>query len=267
MKHMVLPRWVWDYIRTIMEGGSYAELRGWFRDPVAPRHSVRPTVSEVSSPCPTKRDAYLRRVAKIPMEDTEILRLGRLIHEIFLAPFRESIPLSQLDSRFENILNDYGELGNKYKTQLYEIYTKAITLALNARDEGIPTSVEPSIPGAPIGLSDVVKPDILVGFIPMELVTSSPTEELISRKDIAVTAYALAIEAWIGHPVDIGIVLHISINGKLRFTWRVVKIDDTLRRAFLDMRDDVARIIEHGDDPGPASSCPKTCPFYGVCHG
>ncbi len=51
---MVLPRWVWDYIRTIMEGGSYAELRGWFRDPVAPRHSVRPTVSEVSSQCPTK---------------------------------------------------------------------------------------------------------------------------------------------------------------------------------------------------------------------
>ncbi len=145
---------------------------------------------------PNKTRRYLRRVAKIPMEDTEILRLGRLIHEIFLAPpFRESIPLSQLDSRFENILNDYGELGNKYKTQLYEIYTKAITLALNARDEGIPTSVEPSIPGAPpIGLSDVVKPDILVGFIPMELVTSSPTEELISRKDIAVTAYALAIE-------------------------------------------------------------------------
>lgn len=32
---MVLPRWVWDYIRTIMEGGSYAELRGWFRDSCA----------------------------------------------------------------------------------------------------------------------------------------------------------------------------------------------------------------------------------------
>lgn len=78
---MVLPRWVWDYIRTIMEGGTYAELRGWFRDPVAPRHSARPTVSEVSSPCPTKRDAYLRRVTKIPMEDTEVLsmRVRRLM--------------------------------------------------------------------------------------------------------------------------------------------------------------------------------------------
>ncbi len=101
----------------------------------------------------------------------------------------------------------------------------------------------------------------------MELVTSLPSEELTNRKDIAVTAYALAIEAWIGHPVDIGVVLHIGINGKPRLTWRVVKIDDTLRRAFLDMRDNVARIIEHGDDPGPASSCPRTCPFYGVCHG
>ncbi len=67
-------------------------------------------------------------------------------------------------------------------------------MALNAREEGIPISVEPAIPGAPIGLSDIIKPDILVGFIPVELVTSSPTEELINRKDIAITAYALAIE-------------------------------------------------------------------------
>ncbi|ADN51074.1 type I-A CRISPR-associated protein Cas4/Csa1 [Vulcanisaeta distributa] len=265
---MVLPRWVWDYIKVTMEGGSYAEIRGWFRDAVAPRHVVRPTVSEVSSPCPTKRDAYLRRVAGVTMEDSESLRLGRMVHEVFLTPFKESIPFSQLDNRFESIINEYGDLGNKYRAQLYEVYTKAVATSLNAREEGIPISVEPAIPGAPIGLSDIVKPDILVGFIPVELVTSSqPTEELTSRKDIAVTAYALAIEAWIGHPVDIGVVLHISINGKPRLTWRVVKIDDTLRRAFLDMRDNVARIIEHGDDPGPASSCPRTCPFYGVCHG
>ncbi|WP_243665638.1 CRISPR-associated protein Cas4 [Vulcanisaeta sp. JCM 16159] len=107
---MVLPRWVWDYIKNTMENGYYAEIRGWVRDVVAPRHSVRPTVSEVSSPCPTKRDAYLRRVAKIPMEDSESLRLGRLIHEVFLAPFRESIPFSQLDTKFEGIINEYGDL-------------------------------------------------------------------------------------------------------------------------------------------------------------
>lgn len=264
---MVLPRWVWDYIRTIMEEGTYAEIRGWIRDTVAPRHSARPTVSEVASPCPTKRDVYLRRIAKAPMDDTEALRLGRLVHEVFLAPFRESIPFSQLDSRFESIISEYGELGSKYRAQLYEAYTKAVAMALNAREEGVPISVEPSIPGASIGLSDVVKPDILIGFMPVELVTSSPMEELTSRKDIAVTAYALAIEAWVGHPVDICVVLHIGINNKLKLTWRVVKVDDALRRAFLDMRDNVARIIEHGDDPGLANSCPRTCPFYGVCHG
>ena len=264
---MVLPRWVWDYIKATIEGGSYTELRGWFRDSVAPRHSIRPTVSEVSSPCPTKRDVYLRRIAKVPMEDSEVLKLGRLVHEVFLTPFRELIRFSQLDSIFESIISEYGELGSRYRAQLYEIYVKAVAMALNAREEGIPISVEPLIPGAPIGLSDFVKPDILIGFIPMELVTSSPSEELISRKDIAVTAYALAIEAWIGHPVDIGIVLHVSINGKPKLTWRVVKIDDALRRAFLDARDYVAGIIEHGDDPGPANNCPRTCPFYGVCHG
>ena len=264
---MVLPRWVWDYIRNTMEGGSYAEVRGWFRDAVAPRHSVRPTVSEVSSPCPTKRDAYLRRVAGVTMEDSKALRLGRLVHEVFLTPLRESIPFSKLDSKFEEIISRYGDLGSEYREQLYEVYTKAVTMALNAREEGLPISVEPAIPGAPIGLSDVIRPDILVGFMPVELVTSQPTEELTNRKDIAITAYALAIEAWTGHPVDVGVVLHISMNGKPRLNWRVVKIDDALRRAFLDARDYVAGIIEHGDDPGPANNCPRACPFYGVCHG
>ncbi|WP_243668750.1 CRISPR-associated protein Cas4 [Vulcanisaeta sp. JCM 16161] len=121
-KHMVLPRWVWDYIKNTMENGYYAEIRGWVRDAVAPRHSVRPTVSEVSSPCPTKRDTYLRRVAKIPMEDSESLRLGRLIHEVFLAPFRESIPFSQLDTKFEGIISEYGDLGSKYRLS----YTRSI---------------------------------------------------------------------------------------------------------------------------------------------
>ncbi len=155
----MLPRWVWDYIRSTMEGGSYAEVRGgWFRDAVAPRHSVRPTVSEVSSPCPTKRDAYLRRVVRVSMEDSESLRLGRLVHEVFLTPFRESIPFSQLDNRFESIINEHGDLGNKYRAQLYEIYTKAVAMSLNAREEVYPLALNRQYREHPLGYPTSLSP-------------------------------------------------------------------------------------------------------------
>jgi len=269
MFYMVLPRWVWDYVKSTMEGGNYADVRGWFRDVVAPRHSIRPTVSEVTSPCPTKRDTYLRRVSKITMPDNDALQMGRLIHEVFLTPFKIELAFSKLDEYFESIINSYGELAFKYKGSLYELYRHAVAFALQAKEENIPYSVEPLIPASSIGLSDFIKPDILLGFIPIEVVSSiQPSDDVsnIGRKELAVAAYALAIEAWIGHPVDIGIVLHISLNNVVKLTWRVARIDDTLRRAVLDARDNVARIIETSEDPGLPQSCPRTCPFYGVCH-
>ncbi|MGC8598062.1 MAG: type I-A CRISPR-associated protein Cas4/Csa1 [Thermocladium sp.] len=265
---MTLPRWVWDYIKSMMEGGSFAEVRGWFRDIVSPRHSSRPTVSEVTSPCPTKRDVYLRRVSKVAMPDSDVIRMGRLIHEVFLTPFRVELVFSRLDNYFESIMGSYGELAAKYRDALYELYRRAVALSLQAKEEGIPYSVEPTIPASSIGFSDFVRPDILLGFIPIEVVSSSLAwdDVNVGRKELAVTAYALAIESWIGHPVDIGIVLHISLNSEVKLTWRVAKIDDTLRRTILDARDYVARIIETGEDPGLSQSCPRTCPFYGVCH-
>jgi CRISPR-associated protein Csa1 len=267
---MVLPRWVWDYVRVTMEGGSYAEVRGWFRDAVAPRHSVRPTVSEVTSPCPTKRDVYLRRVVKVSVSSNESLVVGKLVHEVFLAPFRYGFSsFSELDSLFNKVIGGYGDVGARYRDALYGVFMKAVGLALQAREEGVPVSVEPLIPGALIGFSDFVRPDLLVGFIPVEIVSSLPgnDDSSMGRKDLAIAAYALAVEAWVGHPVDIGVMLHIGVNGGVRFVWRVVRVDDGLRRAVLDLRDYVARIIEHGDDPGVAGNCPRTCPFYGVCHG
>ena len=267
---MVLPRWVWDYIRIVMENGSYAEVRGWLRDAVAPRHSIRPSVSEATSPCPTKRDAYLRRVAKVSISSSDSLTFGRLVHEVFLAPLRFSFTsLSELDSLFNKVIGDYGELGARYKGALYEVFMKSVGLALQAREEGVPISVEPLIPGALIGFSDFIRPDLIVGFIPVEVVSSPPSgdDSSMGRKDLAVAAYALAVEAWVGHPIDIGIVLHITVNGGAKFVWRVIKVDDALRRTVLDLRDTVARIIEHGDDPGVAGNCPRSCPFYGVCHG
>jgi CRISPR-associated protein Csa1 len=49
-------------------------------------------------------------------------------------------------------------------------------------------------------------------------------------------------------------------------SWRVVRIDDSLRRAFLDARDRVAMILEHLEEPPqPLDQCPQACPYFEVC--
>jgi CRISPR-associated protein Csa1 len=122
------------------------------------------------------------------------------------------------------------------------------------------------IPAAAIGLSDYVKPDLMVGFIPVDIALAPSFDRGFERKELALAGYALAIEAWTGHPVDYGVAIYVNLNGESMLSWRVVRIDDSLRRAFLDTRDRVAMILEHPEEPPqPPDQCPQTCPYFEVC--
>jgi len=259
----MLPRWVWDYVRATAGDGMYAEVRGWRFDVVGGRFRARPSISEVTSPCPTKRDVYLRRVLHVYM-DSQVLRLGRAVHEVFLLPFRyRGRDVEWLYGVFRRCLKDYTDLRGYWKV-FESVFRKSLALSMIAEEEQMPISVEPYIPGGAIGLSDFVRPDLMVGFMPIDITLSLGGNSL-ERKELALAGYALAIEAWSGNPVDIGITIGISINSDVRFQWRVVRIDDSLRRRFIEARDDVARIIEYGEDPGKPSQCLKMCPFREVC--
>ncbi len=256
----LFPRNVWDFVRSLGEGVG-SEVRGWRFDFVGPRFRVRPSVSDVTSVCPTRRDVFLRRVGGLRFE-SESMVFGRLVHEAFLFPFRVGGEVSGLPFRFERYLKslkvDWG-----VRRVLRSVFEKSLELYAISRVDCVPVSVEPYVPASPIGLSDHVRPDVLVGFIPVEVTTSFDVE----RKEMALAAYALAVEAWVGHPVDYGVVAQILFNGGVRVNWRVITIDDILRRKFLDLRDSVARMLEYREDPGVADNCPSSCPFRGVCHG
>jgi len=259
----MLPRWVWDFIRATAGDGGYAEVRGWKLDAVAPKYCSRPSVSDVTSPCPTKRDVYLRRSLKVRVE-SEILSLGKAVHEAFLYPHRRrGEDVERLIYGFRRALKQYQDLKRHWRL-LECVFKKSLALSLIADEEQVPVSVEPCIPAGSIGLSDYVRPDLLVGFIPVDVVLIHGNHGL-ERKELALAGYALAIEAWIGHPVDMGVVIGVQASSEVKFTWRVVRVDDSLRRRFLDARDEVARILEYGDDPGTPPSCPSMCPYRGVC--
>jgi len=234
---VALPRWVWDELRATA-GETVVHTRGWDWQLLQPRYKARPSVSDLTSPCPTKRDVYLRKVLGVRLE-SEAMSKGRAVHEAFMAPFK-GVELETEDPL------------------LKRVYEEAKVRKAAAEEEGIPVEVEPEIPGHSVGLSSALKPDFLVGFIPVEVVYGNGLE----RKKLAVTGYALALESWIGHPVEVGIV--VSVTDKKTY-WNVVRIHEGLRRRFLEVRDEVARILGEKEDPGAPEECPKACPFAEVC--
>ena len=261
----VFPRWVWDFVRVV-GGDVVADVRGWRFDVVGPRFLARPSVSDVSSPCPEKRDVWVRRVARIRVE-ASLFTLGRAVHEVFLYPFRHRLSsLWDLLKGFDRFVNSLDPSIKRSRDALYKLFRKALALALYSFEEGIPISVEPMIPAASIGLSDYVKPDLLVGLIPTDIALTPSTDRGFERKEIALAGYALAIESWTGHPVDYGVTIYINLNSDSMLNWRIVRLDDSLRRAFLEARDRVAMILEHPDEPPPISQqCLPTCPYLEVC--
>lgn len=267
---LVLPRRVWDFIRSVgASGDNPVEFRGWRFDLVGPRYRFRPAVSEVASFCPSRREVFFRRVRGLVGEVG--VNRGVLVHEFFLEPFRlvgrGLWGLEELLEGRRRLEERFGVVDGFYR----RVFGLGVALALQVVvDGGLPVSVEPGVPGGSVGFADVVRPDLLVGLIPVEVVFGSPETLYGSRKELAVAAYGLAVEAWTGNPVDYGVVVYVrDVGGMPALDWRVVVLDDGLRRRVLRERDETAMIVDEGFDPGPSDPrvCPEWCPFRGVCFG
>jgi CRISPR-associated protein Csa1 len=266
---LVLPRHIWDHIRSLgSENPPLPEIRGWRFDPVAPRYRYRPSPSEVASYCPTRRNIYLQKVLGRRPEPGPEARYGALVHEYFLEPFRLA---ARGEASLDNLIAARSKLSRRLGVRpdrfLLNVYSLGAGLALQAvYDSEIPLKVEPQLPGAPIGLSDYVRPDLLIGLLPVEVTSTGSRGTYGERKELQLAAYALAIEASTGLPVDYGVVLYLRRRDEAPVPeWRLVVIDDELRRAVLAARDEVAMIVEDGVDPGPApAGCPEWCPFRGA---
>jgi len=257
----MIPASVWERARALGAGELAVELRGWRGELVGPRRRFTPTVSEVCSPCPTKRDVYLSRVVGVRPEG-DALRVGAHLHSVFLEPVRMALSgrltLELLAARKAALQRG---LSGWLRRRVGEVFEVAAALALAWLHDGrrLPVAVEPELPGSPIGFSGLVRPDLLVASVPVEFVLGNS----VGRKELAVAAYGMALEAAAHVPVNFGVVAQVPASGGV--SWRLVLLDDELRRRLLDARDEVARIVEEGEDPGPASSCSESCPWGWAC--
>lgn len=269
---MVLPVEVWERVKAAEVGSNIAELRGWARERVGPRYRYMPTVYEVCSPCPTHRDVYLRRVVGYRVEPSRAMACGAALHDAFLEPLRH---LSEIERSLGSAVEALGRLKcrvlrrvprdlRRAASALFDVGS-ALALKWAVDERKLPVLVEPYVEASSIGMADGVRPDLVVGLIPVDFVVSQGNGLYLERKRLAVTAYGMAIESMTGNPVDYGVVAVVRLERLPRVGWRVVQLTDELRSRVLEERDEVARIAEHGEDPGLPPSCPRSCPWRSVC--
>ncbi len=267
------------------------DLRGWRWDssPVAPPPlGVRISASDIANRyCPTGRDLYLKR--RVRAEPSPAMLRGRYLHAVFKHSLNAAASIIEggaqegweLLQRFspEEVAGraacEVGTTADEHGAKL----ARSIAVRVAAELEGaasrlgiadprslaaraVPLVAEYAVDGGYIGLTQL-KIDALLLDIVLEVKTGRPIDE----HRLALAAYAMALEAEYEIPVDHGLLVYISVNSRVSIRAVPVAIGASLRRWFLEARDELMELVASGRDPGTAGNCERTCPFYPHCHG
>lgn len=288
----------------------HPDLRGWnwWQPPLSPVHDAPLGIFEIAGQyCPTGRDVYLRRVAGLKERPNVAMLQGQALHrtvaDLFLRARRAIYMggpaecLGQLEELrhpdlgatddlgvnsqdLESLREQIGLLGNfEYHRVVSHIeeklaghrYLSADSLASLA----LPFVVELRLDGSLLGLSSHLSLDGCSLFLPLTFdLKFGPKRDF---HKLAVTGYALVMEALFESPVDLGCIVYVSFHENRVVLEREIHIlGDELRQWFLDARDERARLVAEDIDPGLSDNCrssdhnpPKgteSCAYWRACH-
>ncbi|MCD6348611.1 MAG: type I-A CRISPR-associated protein Cas4/Csa1 [Candidatus Korarchaeota archaeon] len=279
------------------------EWRGWSwdRPPLEPAYDVPLTLHEVASQhCPTGRDVYLRRVLNVKARPSRRMIRGKVIHETVELAILEAKKMlysgragngselyaammkvkdkalsriKVLDGLSEEIRTRLLDWMNKlwdYETiqissNLDRVLAEKPHMGLDALvNTAVPFVVERSIDGSFLGLSEHIRVDALSqGMTVLDLKTGRRRE----FQHLYTVGYALALEAELEAPVDVGVVVYLDMENGLQVHREIRVMDEALRREFVEERNRKMRIVYSEEDPGLPDHCPADCPFYEYCRG
>ncbi len=259
------------------------ELRGWRWDepPVRPRAYLGLGVSEVAYRyCDSFRDLWLRRVKGVSGGAGGHLRVGLVVHEVFHAAagdLRRLLGLGLEPWDAVEMLLARADMGRDWPRWAVELYKALVTmwagesagstLLYGGVGAGwLPWLSEYMVDGSPLGLSPRLRVDAVEGA---GVVVEVKYGRADWRHRIGLAGYAMALEAVFEAPYDYGVIVRVGgvPGGRPSVALEPVFIGEELRRRFLENRDDAIDVILSGVDPGLASSCSNSCPFYTTCHG
>lgn len=279
------------------------ELRGWrwFDYPVVSSSSIKLGVSDIAGGfCDSGRFAYLKYVLKIKEPKVvERVTLGSFIHKTYSEIVRvakksiymcDNIDKCNFKSNFENqkeevfkkvyelFKNLRKDIAQKVFNQLWDYGLNTYCSAFNkiksispylsidgAASLIVPLVTEFPIDGTLIGLTRAIRVD---GFLPPSIIIEIKTRELKPIYEVALAAYAMAFESQYEVPVNYGVLINLRFNkdySSFKIYEKIIKINDSLRQEFIDLRDKIARVVEEGIDPGLPNKCDPECPYLTYC--
>ena len=259
------------------------EFRGWNygSPPVKPKAYLGLAVSDLANRfCPSNRDLYLKYVEKVRAEPNQLMVNGKAYHEALMSAIRDVRSLvikgfdgsriidvllrKKLNFNVENAAKLYRFAVLQLAAEVDRGLSKANIQGVDAALSMLPQLVEVEVDGSPIGLSSHLRVDALSGNVLFEVKTGAKNE----KHRLALAGYALAMECDREIPVDYALLVYVDPAPKTpRLSMVPVYISNELRQDFLELRDEVVDMIHSERDPGLASSCPSTCPFYRFCQG
>jgi len=280
-------------LRKLLETNGISEdLRGyaWESPPVEPINDVKISVSDLNGLCPTKRDAYVKYVLKEKPQLNQYMLKGMAYHKVIretLVSLKKAIYSGcdtgeQIVEKFfsdtripERICGKLGVEASEY-IKLYRYIVLQISAKVDevlskypdADDENIvghaiPPFVERKIDGSPVGLSRYLSLDV---FTPYSVIMDFKSGYERNEHMLSLTGYALALEADNEADVNFGFLIYIRVDKNVHFRQKGFLVGDELRREFLEVRDEIAEIVDSGIDPGRPVECPEYCFYFGVCN-
>ncbi|MEM3031751.1 MAG: type I-A CRISPR-associated protein Cas4/Csa1, partial [Nitrososphaerota archaeon] len=272
-----------------------------------PYHDVLLPISEVySSACRCGANVYAKHVLRRqPPLDSRALH-GRLIHRLWsqfhsllkghiLREMNSPQDLwhklmaerSRLSTSWANEVSrvQATTVNNTPETNCFDGYFEAVwvpmcfeacaelsrLLAINSRAEPetviswlAPAVTEFPVDGSLVGFSDICRVD---AFTPFSLIVEVKASHPSEAHKAALAAYALSIESTYEVPVDVGLLMYVSIpDGRPVAVVRhvLVPLDDKLREVAVEERDCKTRIVAERTHPD-IEECREDCVFRRVC--
>ncbi len=267
------------------------EWRGWRWDqpPLRPRAYLGLTMSDVVAKyCPTRRDLWLRRVKCVKVESLpRQLEIGLIIHSVFHianklfleASTRYSDPCDVYDYMVENARNEFSregiDLGGepwcwKLFKRLAHTYVGSMALRTiwhpgSRGYEGLIWITEHHIDGSMLGLSQNLRVDAFGEGVVVEIKYGKPMD----FHRLALTGYALVLEANYEIPVNYGLIIYVEgiPEYPVRISVKPYYLSTSLRKQFIDERDEIIDMLLSEREPPIPLHCPESCPYYPVCRG
>ncbi|MGC9051868.1 type I-A CRISPR-associated protein Cas4/Csa1 [Pyrobaculum sp.] len=252
------------------------DLRGWAYDrpPVKPPAYLGLALSDFAyGYCPTGRNLYLKYVTGERPAANKTLAEGQALHAALFKAVEDFKKYAYAGAPMSPSLEGVPEDVRPKAEALYKYvasrllgehsYAHAARLA-RGRDAAAfyaaPIATQVVVDGAPLGLGYVVADGVALGAV-VEF-KFGPSQNV----EAALAGYAMAIEAEWGVPIDYGIHVQISVNAAVEYRAVAHPLGDAARAKFLEARDEAIDIVASGRDPGAAPECPRTCPFFHICH-